>query len=232
MADAEVGGVVARRVAESMVAIQMTGRGVAEVALPAALADASVWVIDAAPVETSGHGFAGIAVVTGPPVVADAFVGIDTLAVGAVVAAWNVAVGSLPTVLAVALEGVRAATVIASRQRDTDVAVGALPSDLTGAKVGGSAFAMDAPVAIVVAHRLQARVQGGLLILEVWLPPPGLADDVPLTVADIPRGVFQVFRLAGVVVDVERGEPHGVAGEAEEKNRKNHRRKTFARKHF
>ena len=95
---------------------------------------------------------------------------------------------------------------IATRKRDTDVAVGAFPADLAGAEVRGPALAMDASLIVVVADRLQARVQGSFFILEVRLLPSGLADDVALPVADVPGGVLQVLRLAGVVVDVQSAE--------------------------
>ena len=103
---------------------------------------------------------------------------------------------------------------IATRKRDTDVAVGAFPADLAGAEVRGPALAMDASLIVVVADRLQARVQGSFFILEVRLLPSGLADDVALAVANVPGGVLQVLRLAGVVVDVQGGEPVGGGGMA------------------
>ena len=67
---------------------------------------------------------------------------------------------------------------------------------------------------VVVADRLQARVQGSFFILEVRLLPSGLADDVALAVANVPGGVLQVLRLARVVVDVQGGEPVGGGGMA------------------
>ena len=95
---------------------------------------------------------------------------------------------------------------IATRKRDTDVAVGAFPADLAGAEVRGPALAMDASLIVVVADRLQARVEGSFFILVFRLLPSGLADDVALPVADVPGGVLQVLRLAGVVVDVQSAE--------------------------
>ena len=55
--------------------------------------------------KTSGHHFAGVAVLPGPAVVADALVGAHAVAVGTVLAAGNVAVGTLPALQAVAFKG-------------------------------------------------------------------------------------------------------------------------------
>ena len=52
--------------------------------------------------------------------------------------------------------------------------------------VGCSAVAVDASGAVVVADGLQARVEGSLLVLNLRLSPPGLADDVAQAVADVP----------------------------------------------
>ncbi len=64
--------------------------------------------------KTSGHHFAGVAVLPGPAVVADALVGAHAVAVGAVLAARNVAVGTLPALLAVTFESVNTRAVVAS----------------------------------------------------------------------------------------------------------------------
>jgi len=176
------------------------------VALPAVVADAGVRVIDALAVETSGHLLAGVAVMPGPAIVADALIGAQTNAVGAVGANWSVAVGPLPAVIAVAFEGISTRAVIASGQGNADVAVGTLPADLASAEIGGPALAVDASQSVVVADWLQTWVQGSFFILEVRLPPSRLADDIAFPVADIPGGVPQVLRLAGVVVDVQCSE--------------------------
>ena len=78
---------------------------------------------------------------------------------------------------------------------------------------------MNAAKIVVVADRLKARVQGGFLILEVGFLPSWLADDVSFPVADIPGRVPQVFRLAGMVVDVQSCEPVGGGGVAHSQER-------------
>jgi hypothetical protein len=105
LADAEVLRSIARSMAKSVMAVQVAGRLVAEVALPPALADARLRVVDASSVKTSGPSLASVAVLAEPAVVADALVGLQAVAVGAVVAARNVAVGPLPAVHAVAFKG-------------------------------------------------------------------------------------------------------------------------------
>jgi len=90
--------------------------------------------------------------------------------------------------------------VIASGQRDADVAVGPLPADLAGAEVGRSAFAVDAAEAVVVADGLEARVEGCLFVLELRLSPSRLANDVALPVADIPVAKVKLFNSSPMML--------------------------------
>ena len=101
---------------------------------------------------------------------------------------------------------------LASRQWHTDVTVGTLPTNLTGAVVGGPALTMDAPAFVVVTNRFQAWVEKSLLVLVIRLFPSRLADDVSLAVADVPGCVLEVLRLAGMVVDIQGCEPHSIDG--------------------
>ena len=157
--------------AESVVAVQVAGSSVAEVALPALVTDAGVRVINASSVETSGHLFAEVAVIPRPAVAADAFMGTDADAVGAVGANWGITVGSLPPTFTVAFKGISTRAMIASRQGNADVAVGTLPTNFAGTEVWGPALAMDTSNPAVVTDRLQARVEGSLFILIIRLSP-------------------------------------------------------------
>ena len=65
---------------------------------------------------------------------------------------------------------------------------------------------MDTAGPVEVTDWLQTWVEGSFFILVFRLLPSGLADDVALPVADVPGGVLQVLRLAGVVVDVQSAE--------------------------
>ena len=56
---------------------------------------------------------------------------------------------------------------------------------------------------IVVTDWLQTRIELRLDIPNVWFFPSRLADDITLTIADIPVGVLQVFRFARMVVNLQ-----------------------------
>jgi hypothetical protein len=203
LANAEVGRSTTRSVAKSVVAIQVAGWLVAQVTLPSDLADTGMGVVNAGPVFASRHLLADVAAVSRPSVVANALIGTDAVAVGAVGTAGYVAVGALPSLFAVALESVIAGAMVASRQWHADVAVGSFPPDFAGTEVWCPTFAVNASLAVIVADGLQTRVEGGLFVLDLRFLPSRLADDVALVVAHIPDGVLEVFGLAGVVVDVE-----------------------------
>jgi len=79
---------------------------------------------------------------------------------------------------------------------------------------------MSTSVAIVVTDGLQARVQSSLFILEIRFPPTRLADDFALTVANIPSGVLEVFRLAGMIVNFQSRESHPIGHGEEEDGQK------------
>ena len=107
----------------------------------------------------------------GEAVVADALVGSDAVPVGAVAAARLVAVGPLPTVLAVTFESVAASSVVASRQGYADVTVGTFPTDFAGAVVGSPALSVNTSLTVVITDWLQARVQGALFALGIRFSP-------------------------------------------------------------
>jgi len=115
LADAEVVSSVTRRVAESVMAIQVARWLVAEVSLPAAVTNAGVRMINASAMGASCHGFTSIAVFSRPSIVADAFIGMDAVAIGAIATAWNVAVCPFPPILTIALKGIKAGTMFTSR---------------------------------------------------------------------------------------------------------------------
>ena len=104
LADAEVGSPVGRGVAEPVVAVQVAGRPVAEVALPSFVADAGVRMINAFSVLTTGHLLAEVAVISRPSAAADALVRTHALAVGAIGANRCVAIGPFPAWFTIALE--------------------------------------------------------------------------------------------------------------------------------
>jgi hypothetical protein len=171
LADAEVGSIATRRMAKSMVAIQMACRLVTEMPLPSTLTDTSMRVVQTGSVLTSSHLLADITIVSRPSIQADTFIGCKAVSICAIVAAGNVTIGSLPTFIAVAFKCFSTSTMITSRQGNTDVTVGTFPSNLAGTVVGSSAFSMNATRSIVLADWLQTRVQLSFLILIAWLLP-------------------------------------------------------------
>ena len=106
MADAEVGGAIGRGEAGPVIAVQVARGLVAEMTLPPIIADAGVRLVNASSVLASWHLLTKVAVLSCPSVVADALVGLDAVAVGAVGANRDVAVGPFPITLAVALESI------------------------------------------------------------------------------------------------------------------------------
>jgi len=125
--------------------------------------------------------------------------------------------GAVLVHVAVALEGVGAAPVLAAGQRHAVVAQVTLPSDLARADVRADALAvdagLDAPLVQVLADGHRARVLEVPLVLVFRLSVAIQADHVRVVVADVPVCLLEVFGDAGVVVILqwcEEAGPHDV----------------------
>ncbi len=188
--------------AESMMAVQIAVRLVTKVTLPSTLTDTGVRVIHTVTMDTSCHRLADIAILTGPSVVADTFIGCNTLAIGAVAAAGDVTVCSFPSLLAITFKSIVARTMFTSWQRNTNIAVGTLPSYFAGTVVRCSAFSMNTSKSIVVTDWFKAGVQLCFSILNFRFFPSRLANDIALMITYVPVGAFQIFRLARMIVNV------------------------------
>ena len=221
LANAEVGRIGSPRgMAESIVAIQSAVRLVTKVPFPSALTDTGVGMIHTAAMSTSCHGLADFAIISSPSIIADTFIGSYTLSIGAVVAAWDVTVCSFPPFIAVAFKSILTRAMFTAWQRNTNIAIGTFPSNFTGAVVWSSTVSVNTSQSIVVTDRFKARIQFCLSILDFRFFPSRLADDITLVVTDIPLGMFQIFRFAWMIVNVQGCEPHtsGYIGQQRENN--------------
>jgi hypothetical protein len=111
---------------------------------------------------------------------------------------------------------------IATWQRNADIAVRSFPSNFTSTVVWCTAFSIDTSQTIVVTDWLKAWVQFSLGVLDLRFPPARLADDISFAVANVPVGVFKVFSFAGVIVDLQLGEETESTNHVEKKRENNY----------